>query len=144
MIIPTHIECSATIYCSLPFPNAPPSPGAAAVIGRVWVRCRHRPEPPFISALGRWTRHLISNKGNFSILQPAYSDAATDLGFYHRSSPASASLLLKTPLLIPGGLCFTFSPWIFPLCTGESERGRQQWRRAFNKEACGSLFAFFF
>lgn len=45
---------------------APPTPGAAPVIG--WVRsgAENRSERPFISSLGRWTLHLISDKGHFS------------------------------------------------------------------------------
>lgn len=55
---------------SPPFSKAPPTLRAAAVIGPVWVRRRHRSRRPFISSLGRWTLHLINNEGNFSILQP--------------------------------------------------------------------------
>ena len=69
--------------------HTPPTLWAQAVIGWIRVWCRHRSERPFISSLGRWTPHLISNKGNFSILQPIYSDTANNLGFYYFSWPAS-------------------------------------------------------
>lgn len=78
-----------------PFPKPRPSSERRPVICWIWVRCRHRSERPFISALGRWTPHLISNKGNFSILQPVFSDTATNLGFYYFSSPASFSPAIK-------------------------------------------------
>lgn len=125
------------------FPNPAPRSELRAVIGWIWVRHSHRSKRPFISSLGRWTPHLISNKGNFSILQPVYSDTATNLGFYYFSWAASFFLLFTKSLLTLTGLCFTFSLWTFwVLC---AQRRRQQ-RRAlsFNKEACGSLFAFFF
>lgn len=45
----------------------PPLCAAAAIGRRRAERCRHRSGSPFICALGRWTPHLISNQGDFSI-----------------------------------------------------------------------------
>lgn len=45
----------------------PPLCTAAAIGRRRAERCRHRSGSPFICALGRWTPHLISNQGDFSI-----------------------------------------------------------------------------
>lgn len=103
------------------------------------VRCRHRSERPFISSLGRWTPHLISNKGDFSILQPVYRDTATNLGLYYFDLPGRFFLLFWKILLTLTGLCFTFSLWTFSLCRERETRAKSF---AFNKEACGSLFVF--
>ena len=84
-VFPVNFERTATIYCSRLFLN----PAHAANDSCDWLnlrRCRHRSECPFIPAFGRWTLHLINNEGNFSILQPVYSDTATYLGFYYFSS----------------------------------------------------------
>lgn len=48
--------------------------------------CRHRSECSFICALGRWTPLLISNKGNFSIFHPVYSENHKSGIFYYFSS----------------------------------------------------------
>lgn len=100
-----------------------------AVIGRTEERCRHRSERPFIPALGRWTPRLISNKGNFSILQPVYSDTATSLGFYYFISPASFLLLCWRILHTLTGVCFTFSLWTFSLCARAHIHAHTQWER---------------
>ena len=93
LFLPTLNTALQSIVQSLS--HTPPTLWAQAVIGWIRVWCRHRSERPFISSLGRWTPHLISNKGNFSILQPIYSDSASDLGFYYFSWPAKFSWYLK-------------------------------------------------
>lgn len=112
-----------------PFPKPRPRAKTENVIGSVEERCRHRSERPFISSLGRWTLHLISNKGNFSILQPVYGDTATELGFYYFSFAASLYLLLeKTILLTLIGLCFPFPLWTFsPSVHREGDGSEELW-----------------
>lgn len=116
------------IHCSF-LPYALPTFCIRAVIGWFWVRCRHRSECPFISALGRWTPHLISDKGNFSIFYPVYSDTATNLGFFITSlhlAVFSCNFLILIPAI---GLRFLL-PWTFQIGTsGKSLHSR--------KQACG-------
>lgn len=120
------------------------------MIGPTRVRCRHRSERPFISSLGRWTLHLISNKGNFSILQPVHGDAATELGFYYfslRRQRFPAAISKNPPRLSLDSALHLFlppcelapRPPILPL---RVQRGRQLW--VSTKRLVGSLFASFF
>ena len=81
MLIFSDLLLSPKINCSLVFKPCPLS------VRAIWLAeserwCCHRSECPFTCALGRWTPHLISNKGNFSIFHPVYSDTATNLGFF--------------------------------------------------------------
>lgn len=71
LIIPSYSKGGPTTYCSLRLLKLRPRPWASAVIGPFWVWCRHRSERPFVPSLGRWTLHLISIKGNLSVLHPA-------------------------------------------------------------------------
>lgn len=121
--------------------QTPPTLWAVAVIGWMWVRCRHRSERPFISSLGRWTPHLISNKGNFSILQPVYSDTATNLGFYYFSSAVSFFLLFWKILLTLTGL-YVFPLWTFPPLCRERETAAKSF--AFQQRGLWVFVRFFF
>lgn len=119
--------------------HTPPTLWAQAVIGWIRVWCRHRSERPFISSLGRWTPHLISNKGNFSILQPIYSDTANNLGFYYFSWPASFFLVFRRFLLVPTGRLVIF-PVNFFSVQRQGDISEELW--VSTKRACGSLFVF--
>lgn len=122
-----------------------------AVIGRTEERCRHRSERPFIPALGRWTPRLISNKGNFSILQPVYSDTATSLGFYYLSHlPAfscsaeeSSTLWLEFALHFPCELFLCARAHIHTHTQWESERGLPVKSFAFQQRGLWVFVRFF-
>lgn len=104
-------------------------------------RCRHRSERPFISSLGRWTLHLISNKGNFSILQPVYGDTATELGFYCFSFAASLYLLLEKSSSLSLDFAFHFPTELFPPPCTERETAAKSFE--FQQRGLWGLCSFF-
>lgn len=117
----------------------PPLCGAAAIGRRRAEGCRHRSGSPFICALGRWTPHLISNQGDFSI----FSLSTVRLQIW------DFLLLLFTKL----GLLFfffflrsTFSSLFFPslLCCCFLISSTLNFLKGVHYNRFCSLFSFFF
>jgi len=116
----------------------PPLCGAAAIGRRRAEGCRHRSGSPFICALGRWTPHLISNQGDFSI----FSLSTVRLQIW------DFLLLLFTKL----GLLFffffarLFPPFFFPslLCCCFLISSTLNFLKGVHCNRFCSLFSFFF
>lgn len=117
----------------------PPLCGAAAIGRRRAEGCRHRSGSPFICALGRWTPHLISNQGDFSI----FSLSTVRLQIW------DFLLLLFTKL----GLLFfffffarLFPPFFFPslLCCCFLISSTLNFLKGVHYNRFCSLFSFFF
>lgn len=116
----------------------PPLCGAAAIGRRRAEGCRHRSGSPFICALGRWTPHLISNQGDFSI----FSLSTVRLQIWD----FLLLLFTKLGLLFFFFFCSTFSSLFFPslLCCCFLISSTLNFLKGVHYNRFCSLFSFFF